>query len=460
MRLGALITIVMAAFALPTAAPAAGQALSLDLEAVLIEDVGASFQTVPLVNTYSNAVVVCTYNLRTNANNEATVRVTNVQAKSFDVRVQRFEDSSAFSASDVHCLIADEGVHTLTDGRVIEARTVLSTVTAGNSAGWATANYTNVTAQVTGGHSSLVILGQVMSFNDNQASVFTSNNCSNRGTPATLTNICVTKHIGMINDTRLSETLGFIITEPGTGTVHDVDYAFARGANLIAGTGNSPPYQYSVSGDFEIGVATMAAENGGNGGWAVLYGSDPLPNNAINLAVEEETVAGDTTRRHINEELYYGVFRNEQTANLNVTKSTSVSPVSASPYAIPGSDVLYTLTVESTGTAPIDGDSLFLVDTLPDEVAFYNSDIDDGGLETGVVQFTPLSSGVTFNEGTDLRFSDAVTKPTAFNQCNLSVGSGYNSSIRHVCFAPKGQLLGGAIQPNAQFSLTFRAQIE
>lgn len=460
MRLGAPITCALAAFALPTAAPAAGQALSLDLEAVLIEDVGASFQTVPLVNTYSNAVVVCTYNLRTNANNEATVRVTNVQAKSFDVRVQRFEDSSAFTASDVHCLIADEGVHTLTDGRVIEARTVLSTVTAGNSAGWATANYTNVTAQVTGGHSSLVILGQVMSFNDNQASVFTSNNCSNRGTPATLTNICVTKHIGMINDTRLSETLGFIITEPGTGTVHDVDYAFARGPNSVAGTGNGPPYQYSVSGNFEIGVATMAAENGGNGGWAVLYGNDPLPNNAINLAVEEETVAGDTSRRHINEELYYGVFRNNQTANLNVTKSTSVSPVSASPYAIPGSDVLYTLTVESTGTAPVDGDSLFLVDTLPDEVAFYNSDMDDGGPETGAVQFTPLSSGVTFNEGTDLRFSDAVTKPTAFNQCNLSVGSGYNSSIRHVCFAPKGQLLGGAIQPNAQFSLTFRAQIE
>lgn len=460
MRLGGPITCALAAFALPTAAPAAGQALSLDLEAVLIEDVGASFQTVPLVNTYSNAVVVCTYNLRTNANNEATVRVTNVQAKSFDVRVQRFEDSSAFTASDVHCLIADEGIHTLTDGRVIEARTVLSTVTAGNSAGWATANYTNVTAQVTGGHSSLVILGQVMSFNDNQASVFTSNNCSNRGTPATLTNICVTKHIGMINDTRLSETLGFIITEPGTGTVHDVDYAFARGPNSVAGTGNGPPYQYSVSGNFEIGVATMAAENGGNGGWAVLYGNDPLPNNAINLAVEEETVAGDTSRRHIDEELYYGVFRNNQTANLDVTKSTAVSPVSASPYAIPGSDVLYTLTVESTGTAPVDGDSLFLVDTLPDEVAFYNSDMDDGGPETGAVQFTPLSSGVTFNEGTDLRFSDAVTKPTAFNQCNLSAGSGYNSSIRHVCFAPKGQLLGGAIQPNAQFSLTFRAQIE
>lgn len=434
--------------------------MSLDLEAIKIEAVGASFQTIPLINTYSNAVVVCTYNLRSNSDNDATVRISNVQSDRFDVRVQRFENSSAFTPSDVHCLIADEGVHTLDDGRVIEARTVLSTVTAGNAAGWATANYTNVTGLVTGGHSSLVILGQVMSFNDSQASVFTSNNCNNRGAPATLSNICVTKHIGMINDTRLAETLGFIITEPGTGSVNDVDYAFARGGNSIAGTGNSPPYAYAVSGDFDIGIATMAAENGGNGGWAVLYGNDPLPSNAINLAVEEETVAGDTTRRHINEELYYGVFRNNQTASLNVVKSATVSPVSTAAFAIPGSDMLYTLNVESVGTAPIDEDSLFLVDTLPTEVSFYNGDMDDGGPEIGSVQFAALSSGVTFNEASDLRFSDVAAKPASVSDCTYTPVPGYDPDVRHVCFSPKGQMLGGAIQPNAEFSFTFRARIE
>lgn len=460
MRLGVRIPLATFIIGALAALPATGQALSLDLEAVRIDSVGATFQTVPLVNSYANAVVVCTYNLRSNANNEATVRVRNIQSDSFEVRVQRFENSSAFTPSDVHCLIADEGVHTLSDGRVIEARTALSTVTAGNAAGWATANYTNVTGQVTGGHSSLVILGQVMSFNDSQASVFTSNNCSNRGSPATLSNICVTKHIGMINDTRLSETLGFIITEPGSGTVNDVDYAFARGGNSIAGTGNSPPYTYSISGDFDTGIATMAAENGGNGGWAVLYGNDPLPSNAINLAVEEETVAGDTTRRHINEELYYGVFRNNQTATLGVTKSTTVSPLSTSPFAIPGSDVLYTLTVESTGTAPVDNDTLFLVDTLPAEVSFYNDDLDGAGPVGGPVQFDPLSSGVTFSDATDLRFSDAATKPSNLSACTYTPISAYDPNVRHVCFAPKGQLLGGAIQPNAVFSLTFRGRIE
>ena len=192
-----------------TSLPAKGQALSLDLEAVKIENVGASFQTVPLVNTYANPVVVCTYNLRSDADNDATVRVQNTQPDSFDVRVQRFENSSAFTPSDVHCLVADEGVHTLTDGRVIEARTVLSTVTAGQVLGWGSANSTNVTSQVTGGHSSLVVLGQVMSFNDPEASGFFSYNCNNRGVPPTPGNICVGKHIGQINNTRASETLGW-----------------------------------------------------------------------------------------------------------------------------------------------------------------------------------------------------------------------------------------------------------
>ncbi|MEL6387800.1 MAG: hypothetical protein AAFR00_10650 [Pseudomonadota bacterium] len=445
--------------ALALASSASAQALSLDVEAVRVENVGAGWQTVNLVNTYTSPVVVCTYNLTTSANREATVRIRNPLPDSFEVRAQRFEDSSAFTASTVHCLIADEGINTLGDGRVVEARTVLSTVTAGNAVGWGSANYTNVTSQVTGGHASLVILGQVMSFNDNRASVFTSNNCSNRGTPANTSNICVTKHIGMINSTRQDETLGFIVTEPGTGTVNGVDYAFARGGNSVAGVRNSPPYQYTVSGNFETGVATMAAENGGNGGWAVLYGNDPLPNNRINLVIDEETVAGDTTRSHINEEVYYGVFRNNQTASLVASKTMTLYGAGPGAFAVPGSDVLYTITIQNLGDAPVDEDSLFLVDTLPDEVTFYNADLDDAGPETGPISFTANASGLTFDNTQDLGFSTALAAPTSMADCQDTVPAGYVPQVRHVCFSPDGLLLSGSLEPNASFSVTFRGRI-
>ncbi|MEL7231376.1 MAG: hypothetical protein AAGJ85_02570, partial [Pseudomonadota bacterium] len=313
---------------------------------------------------------------------------------------------------------------------------------------------------VTGTYGTPVILGQVMTFNDNEASVFWTFNCSNRGTPATDANMCVGKHIGMINDTRADETLGFIVTAPGTGTVNDVDYAFARGGNSIAGTGNTPPYQYTVSGNFEVGVSTMAAENGGNGGWAVLYGNDPLPNNRLNLAVEEETVAGDTTRRHINEELNYGVFRNRQTAELAVSKTNEVYSGSAVPFAVPGSDVIYTLLVESTGSAPVDRDSVFLVDSLPTEVVFYNGDIDDGGPETGVIAFDARQSGLTFTEASDLGFSSATAKPATFADCTYTPSAGYDPNVRHICFNPKGLLRGGTLMSDTDFTISFRTRIE
>ncbi|MEL8055012.1 MAG: hypothetical protein AAGK66_02565 [Pseudomonadota bacterium] len=448
----------VAALAVP--ALAQGQALSLDVEALLIEDVGATWQTVLLVNEYTNPVVVCTYNLRTNADQPATTRVRSVGPTSFELRVQRFEDSSAFTPSDVHCLIAEEGVNTLSDGKVIEARTVLSDGTNGNSPGWGSANAENVAALVTGTYGTPVILGQVMTFNDNQASVFWTFNCSNRGTPATDANMCVGKHIGMINDTRLDETLGLIVTAPGSGTVNDVDYAFARGGNSIAGTGNTPPYQYTISGDFDTGVTTQAAENGGNGGWSVLYGTDPLPNNRINLAIEEETVAGDTTRRHINEQVYYGVFRNRQTAQLAVSKTNDVYSGSSVAFAVPGSDIIYTLLVESTGSAPVDRDSVFLVDSLPSEVAFYNGDIDDGGPETGVIAFDARASGLTLTEATDLGFSDAIAKPTSFTGCTYTPSAGYDPDVRHICFNPKGLLRGGTLMSDTDFTISFRTRIE
>ena len=433
------------------------QALSQDVEVLLVPNVGASFQTVDLYNTYSSPVVVCTYNLPSSASNPATVRMRNVGSTSFEIRIQQFENSSLVTTGNVHCLIVDEGVHTLSDGREIEAHTVVSDATSGNAVGWGSATTERVDSTFGHTFSNLVLLGQVMTFNDVNASVFWTHNCSGRGAPPTDSAACVGKHIGMINSTRANETLGYIAIEAGSGTVNDVDYTFALGSNSIAGTGNSPPYSYSTSGDFDVGVATQAAENGGNGGWAVLYGSDPLPSGAINLAIEEETVAGDTTRNHINEQVAYGVFQNNQTADVSADKTVSIHTDSSVPYAIPGSDVLYTISVTNSGSSPIDDDSLFLVDTLPPETEFFNGD--HNGVGSGVVGFAEVDSGLTFAPGSDVRYSNAIAKPTSFSACNYIPNTGYDSNVRHVCFNPKGRLRDGTLYPASAFSFAFRARI-
>ena len=439
-----------------------GALLTADLEVLLIPNVGASWQTIPLENTYTDAIVVCTYNLASDANPPATTRVRNITSTSFELRIQQFENSNSVTPGNVHCIIADEGAHN-SGGLKYEARKVLSDGTSGLAIGWGATTTEEVTGAITQSYADPHVIGQVMSFNDVNASVFWNWDCESRGNGAFFSGqadgICVGKHIGQINGTRASETLGYIVIEAGSATVNDISFAAAVGGDNIAGVGNNPPYNYSVSGDFDIGVASSAGEDGGQGGWTVLYGTDPLPNNQVGLAIDEETVAGDTSRSHTTENVGYWLFDVNQTPSLGAGKDVSVYSGSTSPYAIPGSDVIYTITVDNTGSGPVDADSIFIVDAMPPEVTFYNDDIDDGGPETGTVMFTDNGAGLTFTEATDLGFSNSVTKPTTMAGCNYTPSAGYDPDVTFICLAPKGAMSEGTIT-SSQFQVSFRGLVE
>ncbi len=427
------------------------------IETHRVENVSASWETITLANAYTAPVVVCTYVLPSNASNEAHTRVRNVAPSSFEVRVQRFEDSSAVTTSDVHCLVVETGAHSLPSGQKVSAGTVTPDYTNGLEVGWATQPSGNVTSSVAG-FSNFIVLGQVMTFNDPQASVFWTNNCVSRNVPPTLTAFCVGKHIGQIDDTRLDETLGYIVVEPGSGTSNGVAYAFNRGPDIVTGTGNNPPYNYTVSGDFETAVLTQAAEDGGQGGWAVLYGTDPLPANTIQLAIEEETVAGDTSRTHTTEEVYYSAFSSTQSALFSANKTVAVAPDSPSQYAIPGSDIIYSIAIENTGNGPADLDSVFLVDSVPAEMEFFNGDMDGAGPATGPVLFEPGTSGLTLISA-DIGYSFDISKPTSMAECDDIPAAGYVATVRHICFSPKGYARPGSIYAGNTANISFKMRI-
>jgi len=440
------------------------QLVTADLELKLVPNVGAGWQTVELENTYSNAVVVCTYNLPSDSDPSATTRIQNVTSTSFDLRIQQFENSSTVTASDVHCIIADEGAYN-SGGLKYEARLVKADRTAGLSVpgGWGLINNEDVTADVTQVYADPHVVGQVMSFEDPNASVFWNYDCESRGNGAFFSGyadgICVGKHIGQINGVRQTEVLGYIVVEAGSATVNDIRFAAAVGADTGAGVGNNPPYGYNVTGDFDIGILSQMGEDGGQGGWAILYGADPLPNGRVQWAIEEETVAGDTSRTHTTENVGYWLFENNQTAKLEAKKGVSIYSGSASTYSIPGSDVIYTIKARNGGTGPVDEDSIFLVDVMPPEMSFYNGDIDDGGPLMGSIDFNAGATDLTFTEATDLGFSNGSTRPTSFAGCNYNPSPGYDANVTFICFAPKGKMSEGTIT-SSDFSVSFRAQIQ
>lgn len=146
-------------------------------------------------------------------------------------------------------------------------------------------------------------------------------------------------------------------------------------------------------------------------------------------------------------------------ATIAAAKSVSMAgAVGNERFAIPGNDVLYTITAANIGSGPADADSILIVDTLPAEVEFFNGDMDGPGPAVGAALFTESGAGLTFSPATDLRFSDSATRPTSFAACAYAASAGYDPAIRHLCFNPKGAMPAG--DPDPSFSVQFRARIK
>lgn len=141
---------------------------------------------------------------------------------------------------------------------------------------------------------------------------------------------------------------------------------------------------------------------------------------------------------------------------LSAEKTVNIyDPQNVGLYALPGNDVIYTISVENTGTGDVDSGSLILIDAMPPEVIFYNGDIDDGGPETDPVSFQDTGGNLTLDFNTDVGFSNAATKPTDFTQCNYTPIAGYDPDVTFICFTPQGVMTG-----QSMWSISFRSRIK
>lgn len=81
-------------------------------------------------------------------------------------------------------------------------------------------------------------------------------------------------------------------------------YSAGLGSDSVRGVANSPPYSYAFNGLSAAftAILSQAGMDGGNGGWAILYGSNPLTASQISLAIEEDWYR-DSERRHSTEQV-------------------------------------------------------------------------------------------------------------------------------------------------------------
>ncbi|MEM7767137.1 MAG: GEVED domain-containing protein [Pseudomonadota bacterium] len=145
--------------------------------------------------------------------------------------------------------------------------------------------------------------------------------------------------------------------------------------------------------------------------------------------------------------------------NALITGDKSVAMYVPGAHAIPGNDVIYTISFTNTGGGPVDADAVEIIDPLPSDVVFYNGDMDDGGgLTNDPVAWADNGSGLTIDYGTDVAFAsinDPV--PTEFGDCGYDPDPGYDTLVSHICVNPSGTMLAG--DPDPSFAFSFRAQI-
>jgi hypothetical protein len=300
-----------------------------------VAGVGTSWQTVELGLEYESMVVVAA--AQYDASKPATVvRVRNASGSSFDVRVQAADGSGSVSGITVHYMVVEEGVYTTgAHGVKMEAVKYTSTSTDSDSS-WSAQSRSYQQS-----YSNPVVLGQVMTYNDVEWSVFWARGGDATDPPSAST-LRMGKHVGEDSDTsRANETIGYIVLEQGSGAINGVGYVAALGASTVQGVDNGPPFTYTLSGSLTsptVAVVSQGGMNGTNGSWPLLYGSSPVASTYLRLAVDEDEI-GDAERSHPSEQVAYIVFAGTPPAT--PTPTPSPTPVAYNLLVADEDDTVY-----------------------------------------------------------------------------------------------------------------------
>ncbi len=281
-----------------------GESLSvaspMKLDVGSLESVGGTWTTVTLPASYTSMVVVATPSYSVSSPPLVT-RVRNATGSSFEVRVERFDTSTApFTPVPVQYVVAEAGRHDAASGLKMEAVRLSSTVTdrKGSWNGQVRSYQQSYTAPI--------VLGQVMSANDPRPSAFWSRGNTAKAAPTT-TVLRVGKHVGEDTvTTRAAETLGYIVLEAGQGTLGGVAWQAGITPVSVGDVVNDPaaPVALSKPGATTVGVLSQAGMNNGDGSFALLSGSAATTGPSLLLNVDEDNF-GDTERNHGLERVAY-----------------------------------------------------------------------------------------------------------------------------------------------------------
>jgi uncharacterized repeat protein (TIGR01451 family) len=127
------------------------------------------------------------------------------------------------------------------------------------------------------------------------------------------------------------------------------------------------------------------------------------------------------------------------------------------PKRIPGSVVLYAVSVTNSGTGTVDGSSLLITDPIPANTSICVSTL----CANPVVEFLDGStpSGLSFSYAANVTYSNAAGGGAPFTYTPVADANGFDSSVTGIRIAPTGTMNAAAIG-NPSFTVRFRVRIK
>jgi len=232
-----------------------------------------------------------------------------------------------------------------------------------------------------------------------------------------------------------------IVTTTTTGTGSTVTNGTTAQTQVTAGT-----------------VYTFAEVGAGGTALAQYTANMACTNTNAGSSTTLPTVPGGTITPAIGDVVTCTITNTKVAANAQLTISKTGTLVSdpvngaTNPKYIPGAIVRYTFTVTNTGPSSVTNNSVWLIDTLPNQLLVGTSS------SPIFTQGTP-TSGLTFTVGTDIKYSNAATAPTSFANCTYTPVSAYDPAVNFVCLNPKGTMAGSTGTP-PNFTLSIQAQVQ
>lgn len=286
-----------------------------------------SWTTINFDGNYTSPVFVCTVEYANNIGNESdgdtdsvVCRVQSVGSTSAQVRLQEpGAPGSLTDAETVHWFVVEEGAYDTGEIK-LEAFTYTSTVTDSSS------SWVGEVQSYTQSYTNPVVLGQVMTYNDSNYSVFWAHDGS-RGAP-TAANLYTGKHVaGDTTTTRSNETIGVVVIEQASSSLNGITYEARLQTQTIDRVDDIAPSTYTFNQAFsttpQVGVVSQAGMSGSDGGHPVLYnnGSGALTTTNIYAVIMEDEI-GDTEMGGNTEYAPYIVFETPGTTYYSLEQLT------------------------------------------------------------------------------------------------------------------------------------------